>query len=587
VAAALPGGDPLAAALAAGETPSPELVAAARDEGLFSTPVTAALLVVAMIGTFVAAFAASRRSAFVAIDPPYSADVLSVKASELLQRLRPGDPAVGVASRFDVDRSFARYVVDHGVGSWQWQDLPRVTPAPLHFWYRTSPSLLAPREFPGGSAVSPTDPPRTLPGMALVITDVRGRLIYLDAKPSNEDEKRAPGARPPWPQLFQEAGLDLSRFTPADSEWLPLSWGDTRAAWTGTGPQYPVPLRVEAAAYRGRPTFFVIAAPWTTKPGAPPERRSTWETAVALVSLATLGLLLIAALLMARASIRSGRADRRGAARLAGGVAIAEVAAVWLFMAHAPGAVEVALLLQALIMPAIVAALGWVLYIGLEPYIRRTWPSALISWSRIVGEGRVRDARVARDVLIGLAAGGFLATVEALLKAFVAFPPRGMSANPWVVASGLRFAASEVIEDVTDAILIALILLLLISLFRMIVRRDPIVTVVFAVIVALAITGPYVAAFRSPLGGAFVIVYGAIYGAVWANVVIRFGLVAFIALHLSDNLLSGVVTLNPSVWYSGSSLLNLVVLGAIAGYAAWVCLAARAPSFRPRADTLQ
>ena len=33
VAAALPGGDPLAAALAAGETPSPEMVAAAGEQG--------------------------------------------------------------------------------------------------------------------------------------------------------------------------------------------------------------------------------------------------------------------------------------------------------------------------------------------------------------------------------------------------------------------------------------------------------------------------------------------------------------------------------------------------------------------------
>ena len=33
VAAALPGGDPLAAALAAGETPSPEMVAAAGQRG--------------------------------------------------------------------------------------------------------------------------------------------------------------------------------------------------------------------------------------------------------------------------------------------------------------------------------------------------------------------------------------------------------------------------------------------------------------------------------------------------------------------------------------------------------------------------
>ena len=36
VAAALPGGDPLAAALAAGETPSPDMVAAAGDVGSLS-----------------------------------------------------------------------------------------------------------------------------------------------------------------------------------------------------------------------------------------------------------------------------------------------------------------------------------------------------------------------------------------------------------------------------------------------------------------------------------------------------------------------------------------------------------------------
>ena len=38
LAAALPGGDPLAAALAAGETPSPEMVAAAGGEGALFAP---------------------------------------------------------------------------------------------------------------------------------------------------------------------------------------------------------------------------------------------------------------------------------------------------------------------------------------------------------------------------------------------------------------------------------------------------------------------------------------------------------------------------------------------------------------------
>src|SRR6185437_4002145 len=46
VAAALPGGDPIAAALAAGETPSPEMVAAAPTEGLLKPAIGIALLAV-------------------------------------------------------------------------------------------------------------------------------------------------------------------------------------------------------------------------------------------------------------------------------------------------------------------------------------------------------------------------------------------------------------------------------------------------------------------------------------------------------------------------------------------------------------
>ena len=57
----------------------------------------------------------------------------------------------------------------------------------------------------------------------------------------------------------------------------------------------------------------------------------------------------------------------------------------------------------------------------------------------------------------------------------------------------------------------------------------------------------------------------------------RFGLIAFLAHTVSDALLSGVVTLDPAVWYAGSSLLNLAAIAALTAYAAWVCLAARAP----------
>jgi serine/threonine-protein kinase len=55
IAAALPGGDPLAAALAAGETPSPELIAAAGEiEGL-SPKIAVSWLSAALLGLVAAA----------------------------------------------------------------------------------------------------------------------------------------------------------------------------------------------------------------------------------------------------------------------------------------------------------------------------------------------------------------------------------------------------------------------------------------------------------------------------------------------------------------------------------------------------
>jgi hypothetical protein len=46
------------------------------------------------------------------------------------------------------------------------------------------------------------------------------------------------------------------------------------------------------------------------------------------------------------------------------------------------------------------ASLFWSLYIAIEPYVRRHWPDALISWTRLQA-GRVRDPLVASHVLAG------------------------------------------------------------------------------------------------------------------------------------------------------------------------------------------
>src|SRR5215475_1385005 len=87
VAAALPGADPLAAALAAGETPSPEMVAAAgQGEGLSSRSAVA-LLAGILAAIAILCVLSIRQSALEILRPEYAPEVLAQKARDVIGRL--------------------------------------------------------------------------------------------------------------------------------------------------------------------------------------------------------------------------------------------------------------------------------------------------------------------------------------------------------------------------------------------------------------------------------------------------------------------------------------------------------------------
>ena len=50
----------------------------------------------------------------------------------------------------------------------------------------------------------------------------------------------------------------------------------------------------------------------------------------------------------------------------------------------------------------------WVSYLAVEPWTRRLWPDALVTWNRLL-VGRFRDPLIGRDVLIGAVVGILLA----------------------------------------------------------------------------------------------------------------------------------------------------------------------------------
>jgi hypothetical protein len=118
--------------------------------------------------------------------------------------------------------------------------------------------------------------------------------------------------------------LDQSRFQPADPQWNPPASWDARAAWTGADPQTGVKLRVEAAAWRGRPVWFSIVGPWTVPSRMQPPASGQGQIAFQAI----IYLVLVAACLLAWYNFRARRVDQRGALRMA----------AWLFVCLAASA---------------------------------------------------------------------------------------------------------------------------------------------------------------------------------------------------------------------------------------------------------
>ena len=267
VALALPGGDPLQAALAMGETPSPEMVAAAGEKtGL--RPMIAVACLVAVLASLVALAFLSRRVSLIERIPfENSPEVLAGKGREAIAQLgypeRPFDRAYGLYYDYD----YLQYVETDKAPD-RWRQLESGRGGAVHLWYRESPNHLQPldlSEFTYAWTVDDSDPPPSLPGMRGVKLDTLGRLREFYARPPQVDEAASGEASAPdWNRLFILADLDPSRFSPAKALWNPESVFDARAAWTGTVAEMPdIPLRVEAAGYHGRVVFFKLIGPWT------------------------------------------------------------------------------------------------------------------------------------------------------------------------------------------------------------------------------------------------------------------------------------------------------------------------------------
>jgi serine/threonine-protein kinase len=499
VAAALPGGDPLAAALAAGEIPSPEMVAAAGTSQALSARAAQALLALSLGALALCPFVApaAQLGGLVPMDKAPAA--LEDRAREVLRALGPDVRAADFAAGLSVDSDYLQYQAARDLSPGRWNALASGRPPVLRYWYRQSPRPMASTWIAG--TVYWTNPPPLVSGMGGVQLDMQGRLVgYYVVPPQMEAAADPSPAAPDWSPLFAQARLDAARFTPVPPLWTPPFFSDTRAAWEGTDPVRPdLPVRIEAAAYRGRPVSFQMIGPWTRAERAVPFQFTPGQKASHRLGFALLLACVLGAAHRARQNVRDGRGDRRGAMRLATATFLVMLAR-WVITAdHVPDmAEELLLAIRGLGLTLVVTAFLWVVYLALEPYVRRSWPETLVSWTRILS-GRLRDPAVGRDLLVGTCIGSLFGFVVFLIRTRL-LPALGLPApipliDEMDVLLGTRQAVGALLYGLVVALTNGLGAVLLRVGLRRVLRGEAWAALVFAVLLslqfALSAEGPF------------------------------------------------------------------------------------------------
>ena len=580
VAAALPGGDPLAAAIAAGETPSPAMVAAAPKQGSLRPAVAALCLVVVLSTLAVLCVTSGRVSLLGVVSPKKPPEVLADRAGGIARRLSYAEPPADTAHGFEIDYDYIDYVNARDDSPDRWRRFAQSQPAALRFWYRQGPRLLEPQT---GVVVTADDPPADSPGMIHSVLDMEGRLIEFSAAPSQPTVAAAQGpeARPAdWGALLAEAGLNPAELKPVEPQHLPPAYADARAAWEGFFPRRPdIPVRVEAASYGGSVVYFELLGPWSKPRHSSPAEPDAGSTRFFALLFTVFMVVSITGVVLARRNWRLGRGDRRGAYRLAV-IVFALSLLSWLVGASHVTSFEGELrLFRFAIADALTKSFViWLFYVALEPYVRRRSPHRIISWSRLMA-GDWRDPLVGRDILLGMLLGLGVHTVITVGVELVArhYGLPGDVRTHGVLTTQLTAGGTGSVFmgwQLFMSLLHALGYILLLLLLTLLLKKDWLAAVALWLLFMLPALISIGSA--SPLG----LLIGGFVWAVVVFVVARLGLLAMASVQFFYFMrVFYPYTSEFSAWYAGGTIFALAVCAAFAAYGFYTSTAGQ-PLFR-------
>jgi hypothetical protein len=388
------------------------------------------------------------------------------------------------------------------------------------------------------------------PGRFVTTLDLSGRLLSVDRSPGAADLLRPTGGEPDWSALFRAAGLDMNRFASANPTPRVVI-ADARFAWTGPylGGGH-VPVRIEAASFRGMVTNFVVLFSWSEPPAARPSNAPFFV--VFVLAFAIVGL----------RHWKQGRADSRGAIRF-GVYAFAVVFIATLLAPFPEAGTAFAFLAGA------TAALG---YLAVEPWTRRLWPHAMITWARVLA-GRWRNPVVGRDCLIAVACVSANYAIQRIVEASAVWfgraplPPQQPGSFGIIIdnLASARVTAANVTIPFYYGLVVGMGVFFLFFIINVLLRRRWLAALVACIVWFggnAGVLSDWIAAMQWGLEFAFLLF-----------LTLRFGLFASVLFSCLSQLIDwSILTGDFGAWYGHASLAASFIIGALTLYAFRVSL---------------